>query len=223
MKKQASAKKTNVTKLAIIAMLAAVGTVLQYLEFWIPLVPSFLKFDFADLPELIGAFAVGPVGGVLICLIRNLLHAAVTQSFGIGEVSNFILGATFSLTAGLIYKYKRSKTGALVACVAGTLAMTAISVPTNYFIVYPAYAKFMGMDAIIRMYTELLPKADSLIKCLLIFNVPFTFVKGAADSVLCMLIYKPISRLFGKMDRSVRKKRPQPDAQPDAGSEDAEA
>ncbi len=203
-----TSNKTNVTKLVITAMLSAVAAALQYLEFSVPLVPSFLKLDFSDIPELIGAFVLGPVAGVLICLVKNLLHCAVSLSFGIGELSNFLLGAVFAFTAGLIYKHKKTKTGALIACLAGTLAMTGISVVTNYFIVYPVYAKmFGGMDNILNLYKAILPSTDSLLKALVIFNVPFTFVKGAIDAVVTMLIYKPLSKMFTKMNNSFAKKK----------------
>ena len=208
MSANAKSNKTNVAKLVIMAMLSAVAAALQYLEFAVPFVPPFLKLDFSDIPELIGAFVIGPTAGVLICLVKNLLHCAVSMSFGIGELSNFILGAVFAFTAGLIYKYKKTKTGALIACLAGTLAMTGISVVTNYFIVYPVYAQmFGGMENIMNAYKAILPSTDSLIKALVIFNVPFTFVKGAIDVVVTMLIYKPLSKMFTRMNNSFAKRK----------------
>ena len=109
-------EKSNLTKLVVTAMLAAVAVVLQYLEFGVPLVPSFLKMDLSDIPELIGAFVIGPVGGVLIALVKNLIHLLVSQSGFVGELANFILGAVFAFTAGMIYKYRKTKKTALIAC-----------------------------------------------------------------------------------------------------------
>ena len=100
-------KNKKVRVLTGMAMLTAIGVVLQYIEISIPIIPSFIKLDFSDLPELIGAFAYGPVAGVVICLIRNLIHMAVSQSGFVGELSNFILGATFALVAGLICNHRR--------------------------------------------------------------------------------------------------------------------
>ena len=98
-----------------VAMLAAVAIVLQYLEFPIPMIiPDFIKFDLSDLPALIGAFAYGPIAGVLIELVKNLIHCAASKSFTVGELSNFILGAAFTFTAGLIYARKKSKKSALI-------------------------------------------------------------------------------------------------------------
>ena len=204
----ASPKKSNVVKLTIIAMLSAVGVVLQYLEFSVPFVPVFLKLDFSDIPELIGAFLLGPVGGVVICLVRNLVHLLVSQSAFIGELSNFILGASFAVPAGLIYKTHKTKKGALAACLIGTVVMAAVSVPSNYFIIYPVYAQlFGGMQTILGLYQAILPAADTLLKALLIFNVPFTLVKGLLCVVVTMLIYKPLSRLFVQMNNAMTRHR----------------
>lgn len=180
------------------AMLTAVGVVLQYLEISIPIMPSFIKLDFSDLPELIGAFAYGPVAGVVICLLRNLIHMAVSQSGFVGELSNFMLGAVFALTAGLIYKKNKTKKGALIGGLSGAAAMAVVSVFTNNFIIYPLYYSVLGFpeEAVLDMYQALLPSVDSIFQALLIFNLPFTFVKALICVLFAMLIYKPISPLL---------------------------
>ena len=202
--------KSATTKLVVTAMLVSVAFVLQYIEVSIPLVPSFLKLDFSDLPELIGAFAVGPVSGVIIALIKNLLHLPFGSSMGIGELSNFILGAVFSFTAGMIYKYNKNRKGAIIGSLCGALAMAAVSIPSNYFVVYPVYAQLWAggdMNIIINMYKAILPASDNLIKSLLIFNVPFTFVKGLVVAVITFIIYKPLSNIIYKMNESFNKKK----------------
>ena len=186
-------KKVNVRLIVGTGMLSALAFVLQYLEFPIPVMPGFIKFDFSDLPALIGAFAYGPVAGILVEFIKNLLHCTVTQSFTVGELSNFILGAVFTGTAGLIYKKNKTKKGAVIGAIVGSLAMGIVSFPSNLFVVYPAYNKFMPMDAIIGMYSEILPSVGKLWQALLIFNVPFTIVKGLVSTLITVLIYKRIS------------------------------
>lgn len=180
------------------AMLTAVGVILQYIEISIPIIPSFIKLDFSDLPELIGAFAYGPVAGVIICLLRNLIHMAATSSAGVGELSNFILGAVFSLVAGLIYKHKKTKKSAVIAGISGAAAMAVVSLATNYFLIYPLYYSVLGFpeEAVLGMYQAILPSVDNIFQALLIFNVPFTFVKGLICAVVCILIYKPLSPLL---------------------------
>ena len=207
----AAKQKSLTTKLAVTGMLTALAIVLQYIEFPVPmLVPPFLKMDFSDLPELIAAFVIGPVWGVAVCFLKNLIHIPFGSTGGVGELSNFLLGAVFALTAGLIYQRNKTKKTALLACGLGSLAMAVFSFPINYFIVYPVYSNLWfggNMGLIVDMYKLILPFSDSLEKCLVIFNVPFTLVKAIIVSIIAMLIYKPLSRLVTRMDASFSKKK----------------
>jgi len=194
-------KKDTTHNLTVAAMLSAVAFILMFIEFPIPmLIPAFIKMDFSDLPALLGAFALGPVYGVIISFMKNLLHIVIkgTSTACVGELSNFILGAIFSAVAGYLYKHHKSRKTAIIGAVAGAVAMGVLSVPSNYFVVYPAYVQFyhMPLEAILGMYQAILPSANSLIKCLILFNLPFTLVKGLLDAVLCMLIYKPLSPIL---------------------------
>ena len=194
-------KKDTTHNLTVAAMLSAVAFILMFIEFPIPmLIPAFIKMDFSDLPALLGAFALGPVYGVIISFMKNLLHIVIkgTSTAWVGELSNFIRGAIFSAVAGYLYKHHKSRKTAIIGAVAGAVAMGVLSVPSNYFVVYPAYVQFyhMPLEAILGMYQAILPSADSLIKCLILFNLPFTLVKGLLDAVLCMLIYKPLSPIL---------------------------
>ena len=178
---------TKVRYITVTAMLSAVAFVLMYLEIAIPIMPSFIKFDFSDLPALLGSFALGPVCGVLICLIKNVLHLAFSNSMFVGELSNFILGAVFVAIAGNIYKHKKTKKSAVVSGLVAALVMGIVSVFSNYFVVYPAE------EAILQMYQAIAPSMKSVLQCLICFNLPFTIVKGLIAVVICMLIYKPLS------------------------------
>ena len=193
-------KKVNVRKITACAMLTAVAIVLQYVEFSVPVMPAFIKLDFSDLPELIGALAYGPVAGIVIALLKNLIHLPMTGSGCIGELSNFILGAIFAGIAGLIYKKNKTKKGALIGGIVGSLAMAVVSVFTNYFIVYPLYYTVLNFPepAVLGMYQVLLPSVKNIFEALLIFNLPFTFVKGVIVVAMTMLIYKPISPFLHK-------------------------
>ena len=185
-------RKNTTHNLTVAAMLSAVAFILMFIEFPIPmLIPSFVKMDFSDLPALLGAFALGPVYGVVISFMKNLLHIVIkgTSTACVGELCNFMLGAVFSAVAGFIYKHHKSRKTAILGALAGAAAMAVFSVPSNYFITYP-------LEAILGMYQAILPSANSLIKCLVIFNMPFTLVKGLLDAVLCMLIYKPLSPIL---------------------------
>lgn len=180
------------------AMLGAVAAVLMYLEFPIPIMPAFVKLDVSELPALIASFAYGPVSGILVCLIKNLIKLPSTSTAAVGELFNFVMGALFVGVAGLVYKRNKTRKGAIVGALLGALVMAVVSVPYNYFIVYPAYVVMyhLPLDAIIGMYQAINPSVDGLLACLLVFNLPFTFVKGALDAALCFLVYKPLSPIL---------------------------
>lgn len=191
----ASAKRTH--KIAVTAMLSAVATILMALDFPIPfLIPTFVKMDFSELPALLATFSLGPVSGVVVCLVKNLVNLTMSSTNGVGELCNFLLGVCFVVPAGLVYRYRKTRGGALAGALAGAVVMAVCSVPVNYFISYPFYTVFMPLDVIIGMYQELIPSVDGLLACLVIFNAPFTLLKGLLDLVLAMLIYKPLSPLL---------------------------
>lgn len=189
-------KPINVRYMTMTAMLSAVAFVLMMLEFSVPIMPSFIKLDFSELPALIGSFSMGPLSGVVICLLKNLLHLPMSSTGGVGELSNFILGALFVVPAGMLYRRKKGRKSALIGSMIGAVVMALISVVTNYFIVYPFYTAIMPMDTIVAAYQVIYPKADTLLKCLVIFNMPFTFIKGLLNVLITFLIYKHISPII---------------------------
>ena len=187
----------SVRTLTVTAMFTAVSYVLYLFGFKIPIVPSFLTMDFSELPAVIASLSLGPVSGVLVCLLKNVLHLAISHTMWVGELSNFILGVAFVLPIGIIYKKNKTKKGAVIALISGAVIMAAVSVVSNYFIVYPLYDKLaFPMEVIVGMYTALLPSVKSLLPALLIFNVPFTLVKALVSVVVTLLIYKPLSPII---------------------------
>lgn len=192
-------KRNQTRNLTVTAMLSAIAFVLMMMDFSVPMfIPSFVKMDISELPALLASFSLGPVYGVVVCLIKNILESIFHGSTGgIGEVCNFLIGAAFTATAGIIYKLHKSRKGAVAASLIGAVVMALASVPVNYFISYPVYAAmFGGMDNILAAYQALNPNVDGLLACLLMFNLPFTLVKGLIDAVICFFIYKPLSPIL---------------------------
>ena len=187
---------TNVRYMTVTAMLSAVAFVLMFLEFSVPVMPEFIKMDLSELPALIGTFALGPMCGVLICLIKNVLHLLVSTTGGVGELSNFLLGIAFVLPAGYIYKRKKNRNTALIGSLLGAAFMAVFSVVSNYFLVYPFYYNIMPEETILAVYQFIAPSMKSILQCLLCFNMPFTFVKGIFSVVITFLIYKHISPIL---------------------------
>lgn len=195
-KSSSSVKTTDIRKITGIGMLSAIAFALMFLDFSVPFMPSFIKMDLSELPALIGSFAYGPIAGIIICLIKNLIHLLISSTGGVGELSNFILGASFVLVAGLVYKFKKNRTGALIGSVAGALIMGIFSVFSNYFLVYPIYYNFMPEETILAAYQLIFSGVDNILECLIVFNMPFTFVKGILSVVITFLIYKRLSPIL---------------------------
>lgn len=185
-----------------VAMLTAVASVIYYLDFPVPLMPSFIKLDLSNVVSLFAGFTLGPVGGLLVCLLKNIIHIAIKgmgTTMGIGDIFDFVTGATYAVTASLIYVKNHTKKGALIGCCVATVLYTLVSLPLNYFVTYPIYAKaFGGMEAIMGAYQAILPDVGNLFAALCIFNVPFTLVKGILCSVVTMVVYKPLITVLRK-------------------------
>ena len=193
-----TSSRVNVRFLAVTAMLSAVAYVLMFLDFSVPFMPGFIKMDLSELPALIGAFSMGPSCGIFVCLIKNLIHLTITSTGGVGELSNFILGVAFVLPAGLIYKYKKTRKSALIGALTGMVVMGVLSVFSNYFLTYQIYYNFMSKEAILSAYQAIVPwaKIDSILQCLVCFNMPFTMLKGLFSVFITMLVYNPLSPIL---------------------------
>ena len=185
--------RISVRRLVVTARLGAVAAVLMVISFGLPILASYLKVDFSEMPALLASFALGPVYGAAVCLIKNLVNISATTTGGVGELCNFLLGVLFVVPAGLIYRRHPSRKRALIGMIVGTLVMSLCSVLVNYFVVYPVYLLVMPEEAIVGMYSAIVPAADSILKGILIFNMPLTFVKGVLDAVITFILYKRLS------------------------------
>ncbi len=178
------------------ALLAAISYVLAFLEFPVPLSPSFARMDLSDLPALIGAFAFGPVTGVMIELIKNVLQLLSTSTGGIGELANFLMGASYVLTAGFIYKHKKTKKTAILACAVSSMVMGIAAAIVNYFILLPLFETFMPLDQLIASFSSFLPFIKTKLDVVLYNAFPFNMIKGLVIGAITMIIYKKITPLL---------------------------
>ena len=166
-----SVSKTR--KLAVTGVLSAAAFLLAFLEFPVPLSPPFARMDLSDLPALIGAFAYGPIAGVTIELIKNLLGLMTSGTGGIGELANFIMGSSYVFTAGAIYKAHKTKRMALTGGIAGSLVMGAVAAVTNYYILLPLFEQFMPVDEIIASFGTFIPFIKTKLDVVLYNAFPF--------------------------------------------------
>ena len=192
----AKSRKTavlSVRTISMTAMLSAVAYLLAFVEFPVPLSPSFARMDLSDLPALIGAFAFGPLSGLLIELVKNALQLLTTSTGGIGEIANFLMGAAYVVTAGFIYKRHKTKKTALLACITASFVMGAAAALANYFILLPLFESFMPLDQLITSFAEFLPFIRTKLDVVLFNAFPFNLLKGLVIGGVTMLIYKKLT------------------------------
>ena len=188
---QRTKNRIRTRKLAFMAMLAALASALMLLDTPLPFFPPSLQYDISELPILIGAFAFGPLSAIAIELVKNLVHLTMTTTAGVGELANFIAGVLFAGTAGLVYRFLRTRGGAIVAMIVGTLALTIGMAILNYSILIDLFMKVL--------YPEVVMSSKDKIKLVLSAYVPFNLFKGITVSLLSFLVYKPISKLINRL------------------------
>ena len=195
----AKSRKTavlSVRTISMTAMLSAVAYLLAFVEFPVPLSPSFARMDLSDLPALIGAFAFGPLSGLLIELVKNALQLLTTSTGGIGEIANFLMGASYVVTAGFIYKRHKTKKTALAACVLASVVMGIAAALSNYFILLPLFETFMPLEQLIASFGAFLPFIRTKLDIVLFNALPFNILKGLVIGGFAMLTYKRLAPIL---------------------------
>jgi len=193
----------NTKTMVKISVLGAISFVLMYFKFpvaWIA--PPFLKMDISDIPSLLGAFALGPLAGVLIQLLKNILNLIFegTTTAGVGEFVNFFSGSVFAVIASVIYFRNKNFKNAVIGLIAGIIAMTAIMAISNYYFIFPLYAKVFGIpiEKLVEMGASITNKVVDF-KTLIIYTVvPFNLLKGFLTALITIIIYKRLSPILHK-------------------------
>ena len=178
-----------------IAILGALASILFMIE--IPII-AFYKLDLSTIPVLLGAFSMGPLPGMLILLIKDLTGMLHSSSGFVGELADFIMSAAYVLPAAMVYRFNKSRKGAVVGMLTGTVLMIIVAVLVNWKIMIPFYmgAFNMPMEAIVGMAQKAMPFVDSEWKLLLFVTAPFNLLKGIVLSVVTYVIYKPLSPML---------------------------
>ena len=182
----------NITRIAILAALSAILFLIE-----IPVV-AFYKLDLSNLPALLGGFAMGPIPGLLILLIKDLTGMLHSSSMYVGELADFIMGAAIVLPSAIIYRRNRTRKGAMIGMLTGVVVAIVVAVLVNWQIMLPFYSTAFGMpmEAVVGMAQKAVPAVDTVWKLLLYITAPFNLLKGAVLSLLTFLLYKRLAPLL---------------------------
>ena len=191
---------TKIRTIVQVGMLAAIAVVLMLFEIPLPFAPSFYEIDFSELPVMIGTFAMGPLAGAAIELVKILLNFFIngTTTAGVGEVANFLIGCALVVPAGIIYRRKRTRKGAIIGMAAGTVFMTLLGCVLNAYVLLPTYAAAfqLPIDSLVAMGTAVNGSITDLFTFVAFAVAPFNILKGVLVSLIVFLIYKKISPVF---------------------------
>ena len=191
-------KSMDTSKIVKIGMLSAVSVVLMMFEFALPIFPSFLQIDISDLPALVGAVTMRPTAGVLIELVKNVLHLFKTSTAGVGEVANFLVGIALVLPTGIIYKKQRNIAGFIMGVGLGCVLMVLTACAFNYYVLIPAYAVAFGMP--VQAFVDIANAINSSVvdlKTLVFFAVaPFNIIKALLVGVIGYPLCKLMDKAF---------------------------
>ena len=180
-----------------IGVLAMLSYVLMQFELAIPIFPSFLKMDASDLPALIGALSMGPLAGVFIELVKNMLHGVIQSSTGgVGEVANFAVGAALILPLGFIYPRMKNAKGYIVGGVCGVALMAVLACALNYYVLIPLFAAlFAGgsVDTFVNIAQSVNSRVVDFPSLIVFAIAPFNVLKGVIVICLGYFLHKALA------------------------------
>lgn len=203
-------KLLSTRNLAIMAMLGALAGTLMIFEVPLPFIaPPFYGLDFSEIPVLIGSFILGPIAGVLIETVKILVKLMLkpTSTGFVGELANFCIGCALILPAGIIYRWKRTKHGALAGMAVGTVCMAAAGAVMNALVMLPFYSHMMPLETIISAGAAINPVIKDSWSFVWLCVAPFNLVKGVSVSVVTLLMYKHVSVLVRNFQSAPTGKR----------------
>lgn len=194
----------------LMGMFSGLGAVLMLFEIPLPFIaPSFYGLDLAEVPMLVGTFALGPVAGVVMEVVKILIKLLLkpTSTGFVGEFANLVIGAALIVPAGVIYRYNKTKKGAAIGMAAGAVSMAVVGVIVNALVMLPFYSNFMPLENIIAAGAAINPAVGSVWTFAIICVGPFNIVKGVIVSLITALVYKRISVIIHHADPVVGKRR----------------
>ncbi|UDI78232.1 ECF transporter S component [Staphylococcus taiwanensis] len=177
-------------RLITISMLSAVAFILTFIKFPLPFLPPYLTLDFSDVPTLLATFILGPVAGIIVALIKNILNFLFNMSDPVGPVANFLAGISFLLSAYYVAKRRTNHSSSnrqlIIGLAIGTIVMTIILSILNYFVLLPLYGMIFNLGDVF----------NNLKVIILSGIIPFNIIKGIIISVIFILLYKRLKNIL---------------------------
>ena len=175
-------------KMILIAMLGSISTVLMQFNFPLPALPGFLKIDFSEIPAVLAIMTMGPVAGIAVELLKNIMHWFMSGSptgVPVGEIANFATGVLFILPIYFIFNKFKTSNGLAGGLIAGTVSMAVGMSVLNYLLFLPMYTYFMNFPAM---------AGNELATFIVLGILPFNLIKGIMLMIISMLLFKSMKK-----------------------------
>lgn len=187
--------------IAKVGVLSAIAYILMFISIPLPIFPSFLKIDLSDIPAIFGGMSLGPMAGLAIVIVKNLLQGITASTTGgVGEFANVVIGGSYVLIICLFYRKLKSTNGVLAGGLLGIVAMTIMGCIMNYYIMIPLYATVYGMplDQIVQMGTVLNPKVTNLMTFVIWMIAPFNILKAGIMTAVTLPMFEKMEKILSK-------------------------
>ncbi|MCG3089971.1 ECF transporter S component [Sporosarcina cyprini] len=184
-------------KMILIAMLGSISTVLMQLNFPLPALPPFLKVDFSEIPAVLAIMTMGPIAGISVELLKNVLYWFMSGSptgVPVGEIANFTTGVLFIMPIYYIFKRVQSTKGLTAGLIIGTVSMAVGMSVLNYAVFLPMYSYFLNMPPYV---------GDAMFDVIVKGILPFNLIKGALLMVVFLLLYKSLHKWISKQQHQL--------------------
>ncbi|MCX0380985.1 ECF transporter S component [Clostridium perfringens] len=177
-------KTLNTNRFIKLSLLSAIAVILMYIDFSVIPIFPWLKIDLSDVPALMGAFAFGPLAGVIIELMKNLLILIIkgTGTGFVGEFANFLVGVALVWPAALVYKKNKTKKTAILGMVLGFLCIEVVGILANVYLLLPAYGMAMSKAELMQYVTVGLIPFNG-IKSILVCGITYALYKKVSVSI----------------------------------------
>ncbi|RIM04626.1 ECF transporter S component [Staphylococcus chromogenes] len=175
-------KQRQTRRIILVGMLSGIAFVLMFLKFPLPFLPPYLTVDFSDVPALIATFSFGPIAGIMVELIKNILNFFFNMSDPVGPIANFLAGSSFLLTSYFFYRKRRTQTALIVGLAVATIVMTLVLSILNYFILLPLYGMIMNLSDVVNNLKVIVTAGI----------IPFNLIKGVLIAIILLLLFPRI-------------------------------
>ena len=179
-------KRFSAKRIALMGVFVALSYGVSFLEF--PIFPPapFLKLDFGNVFILLISLLLGPIEGIIVCVLKECLRLIGSTSGGVGELANMAVTTAYILLPATVYRFRKGLKYVIPCLIAACFIGTGAALLANRFINFPLYMGAGAKDAFKGLFWTI---------------VGFNLVKTVSVSILTVLLYKRLSNFLKRWEQ----------------------